>query len=86
MNRLPASRLLQHYLRLTAALHPERRLALADAASGGHAAEPEPARAASAGRLNLCYRCETLSEWRDDGFRYRCTHCGADPLERAPEG
>lgn len=35
--------------------------------------------------LALCYACEKPTAWSDDGMHYRCTRCGGDPVEHAPE-
>lgn len=40
----------------------------------------------SASERALCYACEMPTVWTDEGTHYRCAHCGADPLEHAPEG
>lgn len=31
----------------------------------------------------FCYHCERISHWEDLSLRYRCSHCGSDPVEEA---
>jgi hypothetical protein len=32
----------------------------------------------------FCHRCERVGPWDDRTHRYRCRHCGGDPLAEAP--